>query len=95
MSILTFLNLSKEFLGDYIFSNLSGAIEENSAIGIVGPNGIGKTTLLRLISGNLETSDGGINKLKGLRIGYLPRGAENASPSGKIAAGRTGSSDYG
>ena len=78
MSILTFSNLSKEFLGEYIFSDFSGSIEENSVIGIVGPNGIGKTTLLRLISGNLESSDGIISKSKGLRIGYLQQEALQA-----------------
>jgi len=78
MSILTFSDLSKEFMGEYIFNNLSGAIESESTIGIVGPNGIGKTTLLRLISGKLESSGGIISRSRGLKIGYLQQEAIDA-----------------
>jgi ATP-binding cassette, subfamily F, member 3 len=78
MAVLTFKDLSKEFAGEFIFTNLSGSIGENSTIGIVGPNGIGKTTLLQLFSGKQEASQGQISKRKSSRIGYLPQEAIRA-----------------
>ena len=43
---------------------------------LVGPNGCGKTTLLRILVGLDEPSGGGISRAKGIRIGYLPQEAE-------------------
>ena len=78
MAVLTFKDLSKDFAGEFIFTNLSGSIGENSTIGIVGPNGIGKTTLLQLLSRKQEASQGQISKKKSARIGYLPQEAIQA-----------------
>lgn len=44
-------------------------------MGIVGPNGIGKTTLLRILAGLDEPSGGGVTPSRGLRVGYLPQEA--------------------
>lgn len=71
MSLLTFENLSHAYGGYDVFSRLSGRIEPDSKIGLVGPNGIGKTTLLQLLAG-LDTPFGGdVHLLAGTRIGYL------------------------
>lgn len=78
MPVLTFSGVSKEYGGEYVFTGLSGAIHDTSAIGIVGPNGIGKTTLLKLISGKEEMSDGTVSKAKSTRIGYLQQEAIDA-----------------
>ncbi len=78
MPVLTFSNISKEYAGNFVFAGLSGSVEENSAIGIVGPNGIGKTTLLKLISGKEETSDGIVSKARSIGIGYLQQEAIEA-----------------
>ena len=78
MAILTFHNLSKEFGGEYVFGNISGSIDETSRIGIVGPNGIGKTTLLKLIAGKLEPSTGTVAKGKSISIGFLHQEAIQA-----------------
>ena len=78
MAMLTFTDISKEYGGEPVFSHLSGSIDENIAIGIVGPNGIGKTTLLRLISGMQDASEGRISKGKRVRIGYLQQEAIEA-----------------
>ena len=78
MAVLTFHNLSKEFGGEYVFGSISGSIEETSRIGIVGPNGIGKTTLLKLIAGSIEPSTGTVAKRRNIRIGYLQQEAIQA-----------------
>ena len=75
MSLLTFSSLSKSYGPHDIFRDLSGAVPHGSRIGLVGPNGIGKTTLLRLFAGLEEPSGGGLHRARGLRVGYLPQEA--------------------
>jgi len=76
MAILTVTNLSKSFGPVDIFSEISFTIENTVKIGLVGPNGVGKTTLLRILIGEDSASDGVIHQMKGMRIGYLPQQAK-------------------
>jgi ATP-binding cassette, subfamily F, member 3 len=63
--------IAKSFGGTIIFENLSLEVHEGNRVGLVGRNGCGKTTLLKLLA-NQETVDGGvIHWKKGLKIGYL------------------------
>jgi ATP-binding cassette subfamily F protein 3 len=48
-------------------------ISDNDKIGLVGKNGAGKSTIMKLIVGEYEPTSGSIDKPKGLRIGYLPQ----------------------
>lgn len=66
-------NISVQFSGEYLFHSVSFKINPSDKIGIVGPNGCGKTTLLRILAGELEPESGSINFQKGLKIGYLPQ----------------------
>ena len=75
MPLLTASNLSKSFGPDDIFSGLSFNIPAGARVAIVGPNGIGKTTLLRILVGLDEPSGGSLNRTRGLYIGYLPQEA--------------------
>ncbi len=75
MPLLTASNLSKSFAPDDIFSGISLGIPKGARIAIVGPNGIGKTTLLRILVGLDEPSGGSLNRTRGLSIGYLPQEA--------------------
>ncbi len=75
MPLLTASNLSKSFGPDDIFSGISLGIPKGARIAIVGPNGIGKTTLLRILVGLDEPSGGSLNRTRGLSIGYLPQEA--------------------
>ena len=75
MPLLTASNLSKSFGPDDIFSGISFSIPIGARIAIVGPNGIGKTTLLRILVGLDEPSEGSLNRTRGLSIGYLPQEA--------------------
>ena len=76
MSLISANNLSKSYGPEDIFSNLSFSIPHGSRLALVGPNGIGKTTLLRILCGLEESSGGTISHAKNLRIGYLPQEAE-------------------
>ncbi|MGY3718474.1 ribosomal protection-like ABC-F family protein [Sutcliffiella cohnii] len=62
---------TKMYGGNTIFENISFEMKEKERVGLVGRNGCGKTTLLRLLA-NKEAVDGGqIHWKKGLEIGYL------------------------
>jgi ATP-binding cassette subfamily F protein 3 len=75
MPLLTASNLSKSFGPDDIFSGISLSISKGARVAIVGPNGIGKSTLLRILIGLDEPSAGNIYRTRGLTIGYLPQEA--------------------
>lgn len=75
MSLLNFSSLTKSYGPRDIFTGLSGAVPYGARIGIVGPNGIGKTTLLRLFADLEEPSGGNIFRSRGLKVGYLPQEA--------------------
>ena len=64
-------HISKMYGGNLIFEDLSFEINEKDRVGLVGPNGCGKTTLLKLIAGMEEADQGKIHWKKGLKIGYL------------------------
>lgn len=66
-------NISKEYPDGILFSNVSLLIKKNMRIGLVGPNGSGKTTILRLMLGEELPDTGSIQKNKNLSIGYLPQ----------------------
>lgn len=64
-------NLGKNFGVDKIFENITFDIKDKERVGLVGKNGVGKSTLMKIICGLEEASTGQINKRKGLKIGYL------------------------
>ena len=75
MSLITVAHLAKSYGPNDIFSGVSFAIPKGARAAIVGPNGIGKTTLLRILWGEETASDGTIARAKNVRIGYLPQEA--------------------
>ncbi len=69
--LITLNNISKDFLDKSILKNVNLTVNDKDRIGLLGINGVGKTTLLNIISGNLECDEGTIAPKSDLRIGYL------------------------
>jgi ATP-binding cassette subfamily F protein 3 len=76
MSLITVSSLSKSFGAEDLFSGVTFSVAKGARLAIVGPNGIGKTTLLRILIGQEEASGGSITRAKNLRIGYLSQEAD-------------------
>ena len=78
MSIVSFKNLEKSFGHIDVFAGLTSGIPKGASIGLVGPNGIGKTTLLRIIAGLEKATEGVIHVAGTAGIGYLQQEAVRA-----------------
>ena len=71
MNILSLSKLRKEFNGDVLFQNISFDINSKDKVAIIGKNGTGKSTLLKMIIGDMEFDSGDIHKNPKAKIGYL------------------------
>ena len=68
--------ISKSYPGRELINGLSWQINSGDKIALVGRNGVGKTTLFRIIKGELSPDSGEIIRSKTLKIGYMPQEAE-------------------
>ena len=66
-------NLSMQFTGEDLFTDISFMIREKDRIGLVGKNGAGKTTLIRLLCGLEQPYKGDVIMSDDVTIGYLPQ----------------------
>ena len=73
MNILNIEHVNKIYGEKVIFDDVCCGIDSRDKIGIIGINGTGKTTLLKIIAGIEETDSGDIIKQNGIKIGYLPQ----------------------
>lgn len=69
--LLTAKNISKEVGGRLLFQHLDFTLSPNTRIGLLGPNGCGKTTLLRILAGEIFPDQGTIKKADELKIVYF------------------------
>lgn len=74
--ILTVENLTKIYGDKTLFDNIAFSIDAGDKIGIVGVNGTGKSTLIKVIAGLVQPDRGGMSKVRGMRIEYLSQDSE-------------------
>lgn len=80
MSLITANDLAKAHGAQDIFTGVSLAIPHQARTALVGPNGVGKSTLLELLAGRERPDVGRIHRARALRIGYLPQDASGPFP---------------
>lgn len=71
MALLSARDVSMTFVERTLFENVSFDIEKRDKVGFIGSNGTGKTTLLKIISGELSQTSGEIITAKDARVGYM------------------------
>ena len=76
MNLLNIEHISKLYGDKVIFDDVSYGIQEGEKIGVIGINGTGKTTLLRIIAGLSLPDEGQVVTQNGLRVTYLPQNPE-------------------
>jgi ATP-binding cassette subfamily F protein 3 len=81
-SMVRLSNIGIEFQAKYLFKSLSWQVNDGEKVALVGPNGVGKTTLLKIIAGLIEPDQGDVEISKYSSFGYLPQ-------EGITFAGRT------
>lgn len=83
MILLSAQNISKTYMERKVLDNVSFFLNEGDKVGIIGINGTGKSTLLRILAGAEESDSGNVIRTSGVRISYLPQIPEFA-PHGSV-----------
>jgi ATP-binding cassette subfamily F protein 3 len=71
--MIDLINVSLQFGGKFLFRDVNFKISSGDRISLVGANGTGKSSILKIISGQLQPESGKIQKQKRITIGYLPQ----------------------
>jgi macrolide transport system ATP-binding/permease protein len=71
--LLAVRNITKSYGAIQVLQSISFIMNEGDRAGLVGPNGVGKSTLLRLLTGQEEADSGGFVLAPGIELGYLPQ----------------------
>jgi ATP-binding cassette subfamily F protein 3 len=73
MSLIVGQDVGKAYGAEYVLEEMSFHVSEGDRIGLVGPNGEGKTTLMRILGGFDEPTTGRLQRRGNLKVGYLPQ----------------------
>ena len=73
MNLLTINGMKKSYTDKLLFDNADFSIGEGDKVGIIGVNGTGKTTLLKIVAGIDHVDDGTVTKANKVKINYLPQ----------------------
>ena len=73
MILLSAQNISKTYMERKVLDDVSFFLNEGDKVGIVGINGTGKSTLLKILAGADEADSGSVTRTNGIRISYLPQ----------------------
>ncbi|MGB4191364.1 MAG: energy-dependent translational throttle protein EttA [Rickettsiales bacterium] len=76
-NVIEGINLSKSYDGKDLFKDFNFKIVPGAIVGIIGPNGVGKTTLFRLITGQETADEGSIKLGESVKLGYVDQSRDN------------------
>ena len=89
MNLVSFEKTVKAYGPRVLLDGVSLGVDEGMRIGVVGRNGVGKSTLLALLAGAAEPDSGRVARMSGLRVGYLPQSDAMSGTVAEVAfAGR-------
>jgi len=71
--LISLNNISKQYSGTYLFKEVSLHISDRERIAIVGANGTGKSTLMKIMMNQIEPDSGGVMQSRSNTVGYLPQ----------------------
>ena len=91
--MLTVHDLKKSFNLQILFEKVTFSLNPGERVGLVGPNGCGKTTLLRILAGQEAPDRGSVSRSPYLRVGYLPQvfAVEAGTTAGEVIGRAAGS----
>lgn len=84
MNLINIENLTKSYTERKLFDGASFSLQEGEKVGVIGINGTGKTTLLRMIMGEEETDEGTVTLANHVVLRYLPQHPEFALDKGSL-----------
>src|SRR3954466_14820851 len=76
--LLSAEQVSKSYGDNQVLNQVSLTLQDGQKLGLVGANGVGKSTLLKIIVGEIEADSGKVTLAQGIRLGYLPQVLHNA-----------------
>jgi len=83
MALLSLQDVSLGFGGPRLFDGINLQIEQGERVGLLGRNGMGKSTLLKLLNGDIAPQSGAVSRQQNLRTAYLPQEVP-ADVAGKV-----------
>ncbi len=92
--VLVAKNLHKEFDGRVLIDDLSFELPRNGIVGVIGPNGVGKTTLFKTIVGLEPLTSGELEIGETVKISYVDQNREGIDPNTKLWEVVSGGTDY-
>ena len=90
MPLLQAENIGKNFGSLELFRNLSFTIEPGDKVGLIAPNGTGKSTLLRMLAGRESVDEGAVIYRKDTRVAYLPQESDFSQSPDILTAALSG-----
>ena len=87
-------HLHKEFDGRVLIDDLSFELPRNGIVGVIGPNGVGKTTLFKTIVGLEDLTSGNLEIGETVKISYVDQNREGIDPNKKLWEVVSGGTDY-
>ena len=92
--VLEAKNLTKRFGDRVLIDNLSFSLPRNGIVGVIGPNGVGKTTLFKMIVGDEKISGGSLELGETVRVSYVDQGRAGLDPDKNVWQAVSGGNDF-